>query len=166
MANCNPLPPLDVLRRVFALRSDGALIWKRPTSNRVRAGTEAGCAEGSYKLVRLHGALYRAHRIVWALANNANPEDLDVDHINHNGLDNRPCNLRLATRSQDNFNARRSSRSSSGMKGVSWDPSSQKNPWVAYCGKQKLGRFPTAAMAQAAYLQHASQVAGEFFFPG
>lgn len=42
---------------------------------------------------------YRMHRIVL----NA-PEELQVDHINHNRLDNRKNNLRLVTNQQNSFN--------------------------------------------------------------
>jgi hypothetical protein len=166
MTNCNPLPPISLLKRIFALRSDGVLIWKRPTSNRVQAGSEAGCISNGYKLVRLSGLLYRVHRIAWALSNGCDPGSKDVDHINQNSLDNRPCNLRLATRSQNNFNSVLRSSSRSGCKGVSWDPSSKSRPWRAYCGQQKLGRFKTRELAQEAYMQHAHTLAGEFFCKG
>lgn len=45
----------------------------------------------------------RMHRVVLGLA----PDDpRDVDHINHNGLDNRRANLRAVSRSENISNAR------------------------------------------------------------
>ena len=44
------------------------------------------------------------------------------DHINHNGLDNRKVNLRLATRYQNAWNRRKPNvNSRSKYKGVSWN---------------------------------------------
>lgn len=74
------------------------------------------------------------------------PKNLYVDHINHNGLDNRrSCNLRVVTSGQNLQNRRGATRAnkSSCIRGVTWDKSNKK--WVAYMtidGKNKhLGRF-------------------------
>ena len=71
--------------------------------------------------------VYRLHRIIV----NA-PAHLQVDHINHNGMDNRKCNLRLATDAENMQNAKLSRSNSSGTKGVSWDKS--KGSYRAYIG--------------------------------
>lgn len=57
------------------------------------------------------------HRMVMGLCSD-NP--LEVDHINHDTLDNRKQNLRIVTRQQNAMNSRPNKGSSSKYKGVSW----------------------------------------------
>lgn len=49
------------------------------------------------------------------------PNGLEVDHINRDTHDNRRCNLRPATRSDNNCNKGPHPRNTSGYKGVYWD---------------------------------------------
>jgi len=70
------------------------------------------------------------------------PCGLDTDHINREGLDNRRCNLRTVTRSQNNLNTV-SLKGSSSYLGVSWHNSANK--WEAYLwingNKKHVGLF-------------------------
>jgi len=88
----------------------------------------------------------------------------EVDHINRNGLDNRRCNLRLATRSQNCANKPAYRTNRSGYKGVRWSSRAQK--WIAYIrvrGQHKyLGRHTTPEAAHQAYLAAAIEAFGEF----
>lgn len=88
----------------------------------------------------------------------------EVDHINGNRLDNRRCNLRLATHEQNMHNARRRKDNSSGFKGVSWKVRDRK--WYAaieISGKRiHLGVFDTAEEAHVAYCGAADRLHGEF----
>lgn len=59
-----------------------------------------------------------------------NDEDLVVDHKNHNLLDNRRSNLRIATMQQNSRNRKLSKNNTSGYTGVSFD--NTKNKWIAY----------------------------------
>ena len=76
-----------------------------------------------------------------------------VDHINHNGLDNRRCNLRLCTVSENLMNQREQKGASSQFKGVYWDKERQKwDARIKLNGKQHyLGRFDSELEAGTAY---------------
>jgi len=92
------------------------------------------------------------------------PRGLVVDHINHNGLDNRKSNLRLCTRAENSYNSRSFNNKSSKYKGVSWDK--QRKRFVAYIrcnGKcYNLGRFKSQITAAKAYDKKAKELFGEF----
>jgi hypothetical protein len=101
------------------------------------------------------------------------PRHLVVDHINHNGLDNRKANLRPATRAQNNYNRLIIKRkdSSSKYKGVAWKEDRKK--WRArlhFNGKLIfLGYFKDEIQAAKAYDQAAKKYYGQFAclnFPG
>jgi hypothetical protein len=51
------------------------------------------------------------------------PDDVEVDHINGNGLDNRKCNLRLASRSENLKNRRVFKTNKLGYKGIHFEKS-------------------------------------------
>lgn len=59
---------------------------------------------------------------------------IGIDHINHNGLDNRRENLRLATHSQNQGNQQIHGRGASRFRGVVWNK--RKGKWQA---QAKLG---------------------------
>lgn len=81
------------------------------------------------------------------------PAGLIVDHINRNGLDNRRCNLRLVTRSQNNMHAAKREGCSSSYKGVDWQAGSRK--WRARIKAHGrhiyLGMYETEIEAALAY---------------
>lgn len=92
------------------------------------------------------------------------PSHLVVDHINHDKMDNRRCNLRLATRLQNNQNMAKSKANQSGYKGVCLHKPSGK--WLA-CIKvngvrRYLGYFTDKLEAAKAYDEAARLYFGEF----
>lgn len=93
----------------------------------------------------------------------ADDPSIDVDHKNRDGLDNRRCNLRLATRSE-NLRNRISVKNTSGFKGVSWDKT--RGLWLARIKldgvARNLGRYATPEEAHAAYCEAAARLHGEF----
>ena len=63
--------------------------------------------------------------------------DKIIDHKNRNGLDNRRCNLRICTRTQNTQNTKISTRNSSGYKGISWCKKNGKWETRLYANKVK-----------------------------
>lgn len=94
------------------------------------------------------------------------PIHMDVDHINHDTLDNRRSNLRVLTTSQNMMNMMKCARSTSKYKGVSKRRELRAKPWRAYIsinGKRKyLGHYSNQNQAGHAYDQAATKYYGEF----
>lgn len=92
------------------------------------------------------------------------PEDMQVDHINGDGLDNRKENLRLCSQKQNLMNKRSVVDSSSKHKGVCWDKGSSK--WRAYIQvdkkKKHLGYYTDELAAASAYNEAAKEHFGEY----
>ena len=92
------------------------------------------------------------------------PPRMQGDHRNGNRLDNRRCNLRICTRSQQAMNSKKRSGCSSCYKGVMWAADWQK--WKAKIkldGKQRfLGHFDSEQRAARAYNVAARELFGEF----
>jgi hypothetical protein len=91
------------------------------------------------------------------------PENMDVDHIDGQGLNNQKKNLRLVTKSQNNHNFRRlDRRNTTGFKGVNYRPTQRGyKKFRATQGKTHIGFFHTAEEAAAAYDAHVLKIWGE-----
>lgn len=95
---------------------------------------------------------------------NKTPDGFDTDHINGNPLDNRRCNLRTVTRSQNLMNSQGQPNKSSKYRGVTRERKSGK--WQAqlkYKGKNYyLGRHKSERSAALAYNTKAIELFGEY----
>lgn len=91
-----------------------------------------------------------------------------IDHINHNTLDNRRVNLRIATNSQNQANRLKQNGKSSKYKGVSLRKRCPEKPFEAGIkvnGKTSyLGNFANEEQAARAYDNAARIHFGEFAF--
>jgi hypothetical protein len=91
----------------------------------------------------------KMHRFVLGITDSTT----QVDHIDHNTLNNQKINLRKATFQQNSCNKKKPSTNLSGFKGVCWNPSANK--WQASIKvNQKciyLGIFADSLEAACAY---------------
>lgn len=146
----------------------GDFCWRISRGNRIPAGLKTGCVNKvGYKVIRVDGRLYSAHRLAVLYMTGAMPA-ADVDHINNDRSDNRWSNLRRATSSQNCCNTYRMKNNTSGVKGV-YRPAGRKN-WTARLSfegtTRHLGCFPTKEAAEAAVLSARAATHGEFMNPG
>ncbi len=116
------------------------------------SGSGYACREysdgGVMKRIYLHRALMNC------------PDGCEVDHINGNPLDNRRCNLRLATHQQNQCNQnKQGSATSSKYKGVYFDRFNRKwRAQITYKGVTRtLGRFNAEQEAALAYNKAATK---------
>jgi hypothetical protein len=163
--------PINFLRECFRLdTATGVIYWlSRPREhfatrrawtvlNTRCANKPAGTNTNGYlQIVIMCGnQKYRlqAHRIAFALVHDHWP-DGEIDHINGERADNKPTNLREASRAENAHNAVRRRNNTSGLRGVSWNRERRK--WAAQIciqGRQcNLGRFDTKEDAFRAVLR-------------
>lgn len=93
------------------------------------------------------------------------PDNMVVDHINHNTLDNRRINLRSITHQQNIWNSRSLRKSFSRYKGVgkNHDGQSKFKSSITINGKIiYIGSYPTEELAAIAYDYMAIKLFGEY----
>lgn len=102
-----------------------------------------------YIQVFVDGQLYAAHRLIWVYLHGSLSPSLEIDHIDHDKLNNRPGNLRLVNPSVNQQNRTLSRASNTGHCGVYKRVGYSAH--IGYFGKQiRLGNFRTLKEAVAA----------------
>lgn len=116
-------------------------------------------AGGQYAFSSINGKTVLMHRMILTTSGNHR-----VDHIDHDGLNNRRDNLRSATHSQNQYNRRIQRNNTSGYKGVFFNKAHGK--WrVKICSKGKqffLGSSDNKINCVLAYRIAAKELHGEY----
>jgi len=102
---------------------------------------------------RFQGRLYTSSRVIWLWMTGEYPKG-QIDHLNRDSTDNRWCNLRDVSPSENSRNMSMSCKNTSGVTGVYWNK--EKLKWHAQCQYEnrtyRIGTFDNIEdAAKAAY---------------
>jgi hypothetical protein len=114
------------LKELLHLSDNEVFTHKITASNRVKLGSFAGTITGhGYRVISLDRKRYYGHRLLWLWHYGEFPKG-QIDHINHNRLDNRLDNLRAVSNQDNHRNETLSTNSLSGFTGVCFSTREQK----------------------------------------
>jgi hypothetical protein len=125
----------------------GDLLWNpkrckraidKSWNTRYAGRSAAAKADGRHAITKIDNISIPSHQIIWKMTFGDAPLNL-IDHINRNGFDNRLCNLREATNSQNNQNRSVGEHSKSGHVGVTWY--ARDRCWRVQIEYEHLGYF-------------------------
>ena len=161
----NRLPDLEVLNKWFILDdTNGMLYWKERKAKHTEIGGIVGKVNPKgYLVFHFDGVITRVHRIIYKMYYGIEPEG-ELDHIDGNKLNNKPENLRLASRYQNNQNIKKQKNSTSGHKNVYWKEANKK--WAvtisAFGKKYHFGYYLNIENAAEVAVKQRKILHGEF----
>ena len=147
----------------------GLFRWKVKRNSyggKIAPGVVAGTVnKDGYVCIKVDGRLWRAHRLAWLFVTGEVPaKGMEIDHVNGSRSDNRWVNLRLASKAQNMWNAKRPAANVSGTKGVSWV--ADRKQWLARIKAHgrviHLGQFSSKDEAIAARKAGEAKYHGQF----
>ena len=159
------MPPYNELSRYLKYNPDtGIGIWIASPGRRVKAQTIAGYYNKGYLQIAYKKRLYRGHRLFWYLQTKEDPKNFTIDHIDQNKANNKFCNLRLATQTQQRQNIFIHKNNTTGFRGIRWREHSQRyEARIALNGKRiQLGLYKTLDQAVAVRQAKELELYGEF----
>jgi hypothetical protein len=150
------------LEDMFDYNPETGWFTNRVSRGRAKEGDRAGAFTGhGYRRIIIDYTKHYEHHLAWYYVYGEYPDE--IDHINGDGSDNRIANLRVCTRTQNNFNAQ-STLGESGLRGAYLDKRYLQWYSKIQFGRQVkfLGNFNSPEEAHQAYLRAADEIAGEF----
>lgn len=139
----------------------GVFHWIKRPAHCIQIGDVAGRTNPrGYKILTFNGRQEYCHRVAFTMMGHTLESGEQVDHINLDKGDNRWCNLRKASASENSQHRPKLDRNSSGVTGVCWDK--QKEKWRVYCQHKHYGYFDSLEVAEKKYLEVSKELYKEF----
>jgi len=146
----------ECLKELVEYCPETGIFTRKISCRRISKGGIVGSTNGrGYSCVQLDKVKYAAHRLAWFYVYGEWPKN-EIDHINGVRLDNRFCNLRAATTTENAQNKNRCLKNNvSGYLGVSQLSAKKRFKAAIVVNKKQIyiGEFKTADEAHAAYLE-------------
>lgn len=140
----------ELVRKFYHYDSITGKITARLPQHQIPVGKELGSLHiGGYLEMTIGGKPYLVHRIIWLYQKGYLPEQ--VDHVDHNRLNNTWSNLREVTNQDNTKNTSLSVNSTTGINGVSYMKSRGKYRATIMVDRKQihLGLFNTIEEAKA-----------------
>ena len=134
----------------------GVFCWKSSTNpRRSKNGTlVTGYDTNGYSRIQIYGKRYKAHQLAWLYHYGYFPTKI-IDHINGIKSDNRICNLREVTSSENAQNKRKArSDNTNGLLGVSKYGDKFQAKIMTNGLYTHIGTFNTAEEAHEKYMEY------------
>ncbi|MEX9566100.1 HNH endonuclease [Morganella morganii] len=149
---------------LLTYKPESGLFFWNESRGKAKKGDKAGYVmSNGYIGISFNKRIYKAHRLAWFFMNGEMPA-LEIDHINCDKSDNRICNLREVSRTENIRNRGMHKRNSSGVKGVSWKGSRGK--WETRIGHMNgrihLGMFSDLELAELVVSEAREKYHGEY----
>ena len=148
-------------------KDTGVFTWKIKSCIQKEIGDIAGYVDKEGYIILTSSICskkksYKAHRIAYLLMTGYMPEK-QIDHINGNAGDNRWINLREASNAENSFNRKKSTKNTSGYKGVH----KKGKKWISQIQinntKMYLGSFDSKEEAYKVYCEKSKELFGSFY---
>jgi hypothetical protein len=130
----------ELVKKLFYYdAASGMLIWRNGNGRNVKPWQQAKALNGNgYFTVKIQNKSYPVHRIIWLYVNGNFPSQ-EIDHKNRIRNDNRLCNLRAVSRTDNCQNISLPRHNKSGHIGVSWFK--KEKSWTVYVKVNKKNKW-------------------------